>query len=225
MDQYIFVFFAIAYIAVLVWGIVKHKKTASAILFVVILALIYDNTILAFGHLIGEGELLKALNYGRFLLHAVFTPLLILFSFFVLKEANIRFAQKAWVMYVFSGLTVVAMVAEYFFQLKHLTLKVEKAYGVVSYTSAESATGPPIMILLVVAAILVAGIILAWKRKWWWMVIGTVVMGVGSALSLLVESNAIPNLLELTLIVSLMLTAIHFSKIAQSKSRNDFTKG
>ena len=215
MDQYIFGFFAIAYIVVFVWGIVKHEKTASAILFVVILALIYDNTILAVGHLIGEGEALKALNYGRFLLHAVFTPLLILFSLFVLKEGNIRFAHKAWVMYVFSGLTVAAMVAEYFFQLKHLTLKVEKAYGVVSYTSAESATGPPIMIILVVAAILFAGIMLAWKRKWWWMLVGTVFMGIGSALSLLIESNAIPNLLELTLIVSLMLTAIYFSKSAK----------
>ena len=215
MDSYIFGLFAIAYIAVLIWGIVKHEKTASAILFVVILALVYDNTILAVGHLIGEGEMLKAFNYGRFLLHAVFTPLLILFSIFVLKEANIRFAHKVWVMYVFSGLTVAAMIAEYFFQLKHLTLKVEKAYGVVSYTSADSASGPPIMIILVVAAILIAGIILAWKRKWWWMLIGTVVMGVGSALSLLIESNSIPNLLELTLIVSLMLTAIHFSKSAK----------
>lgn len=219
MDPYIYGFFSIAYIVVLVWGIVKHEKTASAILFVVIIALIYDNTVLAVGHLIGEGETLKALNYGRFLLHAVFTPLLILFSLFVLKEANIRFAHKAWVMGIFGILTVVAMIAEYFFQLKHLTLKLEKAYGVVSYTSAESASGPPIMILLVVAAILFAGIILAWKRKWWWMLIGTLVMGGGSALHFLIESNALTNALELTLIVSLMLTAIHFSKSTKRESR------
>ncbi len=212
MDSYIYGFFALAYVALLIWGIVKHVKTASAILFIVIVALIYDNTILAVGHLIGEGEILKALSYGRFLLHTVFTPLLILFSFFVLKEANIRFAHKAWVLYVFSGITIAAMIAEYFFQLRHLTLKVEKANGVVSYSSNESASGPPIMIILVVAAILTAGIILAWKRKWWWMLIGIVVMGVGSAFSLLIESKTIPNALELTLTFTLMLTAIHFSK-------------
>ena len=99
MDPYIFSIFALVYVVVIIWGIVKHVKTASAILFVVILALIYDNTVLAVGHLIGEGEMLKALNYGRFLLHTVFTPFLILFSLFVLKEANIRFAHKAWVMF------------------------------------------------------------------------------------------------------------------------------
>lgn len=217
MDRYIYGFFALAYIAILVWGIVKHKKTASSVLFIVILALIYDNTILALGHLIGEGETLRMLNYGRFLLHAVFTPLLILFSLFVLKEANIRFAYKGWALYVFSGLTVAAMIAEYFFVLRHLTLKVEKAYGVVSYTSAGSASGPPLMIIFVILALLFASIVLVWKRKWWWMLIGIIIMALGSALSLLIESNAIPNALELTLIFTLMLTAIHFSKSAKSE--------
>lgn len=212
MDQYIFGFFALAYVALLIWGFVKHEKTPSSILFIVILALIYDNTILAVGHLFGEGETLRMLNYGRFLLHAVFTPLLILFSLFVLKEANIRFAQKAWVLYVFSGLTVAAMIAEYFFMLRNLTLKVDNSYGVVSYTSAESASGPPLMIILVILALLFASIVLVWKRKWWWMLIGIIAMALGSALSLLIKSNAIPNALELILSFTLMLTAIHFSK-------------
>lgn len=66
MDPYIFGFFALAYIAIFIWGMAKHKKTASAILFLVVIALIYDNAILALGHVIGEGELLKALSYGRF---------------------------------------------------------------------------------------------------------------------------------------------------------------
>lgn len=212
MDQYIFGLFALAYVALLIWGFVKHEKTPSSILFIVILALIYDNTILAVGHLFGEGETLRMLNYGRFLLHAVFTPLLILFSLFVLKEANIRFAQKPWVLYVFSGLTVAAMIAEYFFMLRNLTLKVDNSYGVVSYTSAESASGPPLMIILVVLALLFASIVLVWKRKWWWMLIGIIAMALGSALSLLIKSNAIPNALELILSFTLMLTAIHFSK-------------
>ena len=211
MDPYIYGFFALIYIAVLTWGIMKHEKTESAILFVVIIALIYDNIILAIGHLIGAGETLKALSYWRFLLHAIFTPMLILFSLFILKEANIRFMQKKWVIIAFGLLTVTAMIAEYFFELRDLTLKVEEAYGVVSYTSASS-SGLPIMISLVIVALLFASIILVWKRKWWWMLVGLIVMAVGGVFNRLFASNTITNALELALVITLMYTAIHFSK-------------
>ena len=211
MDPYIYGFFALVYIVVLAWGIMKHEKTESAILFVVIIALIYDNIILALGHLIGAGETLKALSYWRFLLHAIFTPMLILFSLFILKEANIRFMQKKWVVIAFGLLTVTAMIAEYFFELRDLTLKVEEAYGVVSYTSASS-SGLPIMISLVIVALLFASIILVWKRKWWWMLVGLVVMAVGGVFNRLFASNTITNALELALVITLMYTAIHFSK-------------
>ena len=211
MDQYIYGFFALVYVVVLAWGIMKHEKTESAILFVVIIALIYDNIILAIGHLIGAGETLKALSYWRFLLHAIFTPMLILFSLFILKEANIRFTQKKWVVIAFGLLTVTAMIAEYFFELRDLTLKVEEAYGVVSYTSASS-SGLPIMISLVIVALLFASIILVWKRKWWWMLVGLIIMAVGGVFNRLFASNTVTNALELALVIALMYTAIHFSK-------------
>ena len=214
MDPYIYGFFALVYVVVLAWGIVKHEKTESAILFIVIIALIYDNIILAIGHLIGAGETLKALSYWRFLLHAIFTPMLILFSLFVLKEANIRFMQKKWVVVVFGLLTVTAMIAEYFFELRHLTLKVEEEYGVISYTSASS-SGLPIMISIVIAALLFASIILVWKRKWWWMLVGLIIMAVGGVFNRLFASNTVTNALELALIIALMYTAIHFSKTSK----------
>ena len=211
MDPYIYGFFALVYIVVLAWGIMKHEKTESAILFVVIIALIYDNIILALGHLIGAGETLKALSYWRFLLHAIFTPMLILFSLFILKEANIRFMQKKWVVIAFGLLTVTAMIAEYFFELRHLTLKVEETYGIVSYTSASS-SGLPIMISLVIVTLLFASIILVWKRKWWWMLVGLIIMAVGGVFNRLFASNTVTNALELALVIALMYTAIHFSK-------------
>ncbi|MEK4131772.1 phospholipid phosphatase [Solibacillus sp. FSL W8-0474] len=211
MDPYIFGFFALAYIVILIWGIAKHKKTASAIIFFVILALIYDNAILAVGHLFGEGELLKNLSYGRFWLHAIFTPTLIIFSLLVMREANIEFAYKKWVAFSFGALWIVAMIVEYFMELSGLELAPKESYGVLNYSTTEAASGPPPMILIVLVALLIAAVTLAWKRKWWWMLVGTIFMTIGSAVPIDIGSDAITNAFELFLIATLMWTAIHFS--------------
>ena len=211
MDPYIFGFFVFAYMAVFIWGIFKHNKTASAVLFLVVLALIYDNSILAIGHVIGERALLETLSAARFWLHGIFTPTLILFSYFIMREATISFAQKKWVGIVFGTLMVAAWVTEFIFELKDLTLGVQESYGVLSYSSVEAASGPPPMILIVFVALLIAAIVLAWKRKWWWMLVGTIIMTIGSAVPIDIGSDAITNAFELVLIVTLMHTAIHFS--------------
>lgn len=217
MDPYIFGFFAVAYIAILIWGFAKHKKTASALLFFVIGALIYDNTILALGHVIGEGDTLESLSYSRFWLHAIFTPTLIIFSLFVMREANIRFAYKKWFGILFLALWIVAMVVEYFSELSGLELTPQQSYGVLSYGTSEAASGPPLMILIVLVALLIASIMLAWKRKWWWTLVGTIVMTIGSAVPIDIGSDAITNAFELFLIMTLMWTAIHFSNEASYK--------
>lgn len=211
MDSYIFSLFAFAYIVLLIWLLWKHAKTASIILVFVILALIYDNGILAAGDFIGEGELLEILSIPRFWLHAFFTPLLIIFSYFVLVEARILFAQKKWVAILFIVGTIVAIIMEYVFMVKDLSLKVTDEYGVMSYTSAVESSGLPVMMIIVIAALVVAAIVLVWKRKWWWMLVGIIVMGLGSAISPLIESNTVTNLSELCLVITLVATAIHFS--------------
>lgn len=217
MDSYIFGFFTVAYIAILIWGFAKHKKTASALLFVVVGALIYDNAILALGHVIGEGDTLESLSYGRFWIHAIFTPTLIIFSLFVMREANIRFAYKNGVVFLFLALWIVAMVVEYFLELTGLELTPQKSYGVLSYGTSEAASGPPLMVLIVLVGLLIASIMLAWKRKWWWMFVGAIVMTIGSAVPLEIGSDAITNAFELFLIATLMWTAIYFSNEVTSK--------
>lgn len=220
IDSFIFGLFTLAYLTVLIWGLMKHPKTASAILFFVIIALIYDNGLLTFGHLIGEGQLLKTLSYGRFWLHALFTPTLILFSLFIMREAGIKFAQHTWAAFLFGGLMIIAIIVEYLLELKELQLKAQEMYGSLSYTSVDNGSGPPLMILIVVLALIFASIVLARSAKWWWMLLGTAVMTVGSALPFDVGSNVLPNALELFLMVMLMKTAIHFSKQVHSNNHH-----
>ena len=45
----------------------------------------------------------------------------------------------------------------------------QEEYGILSYGSAEPATGPPLMVLVVAAFLVVAGALVWWKQKWPWL--------------------------------------------------------
>ncbi|MFC4388985.1 phospholipid phosphatase [Gracilibacillus marinus] len=174
--------------------------------FFVVAALIYDNAIYALGTFIGEGTFLKTLNLLRFWLHALITPTLILFSIASMREANIKWAQQSWVLLFGVLYTIVAIFIEIITVLNGLVLQASKEYGALSYSSAEEASGPPIMILMVLIALLIAGFMLWWKAKWPWMFIGTLIMIIGSVVSFDINSNAMTNAFELILLFTLVWT-------------------
>lgn len=134
-----------------------------------------------------------------------------------MREAQISLAFKKWAVVSFGALWLLATVVEYFVELHGLELVKQEAYGVLSYGTAEAASGPPPMILLVLVALFIAAVMLAWKRKWWWLLVGTVVMTIGSAIPFDIGSEAVTNAFELFLLVMLMWTGIHFSKQAASQ--------
>ncbi|MGM9949923.1 MAG: phospholipid phosphatase [Lysinibacillus sp.] len=203
----IFGLFAIAYVLLLIWGLRTHKKwTFSSVIFFVVVALIYDNAIYALGILIGEGALLESLNLLRFWFHAIFTPTLILFSVMTMREAGIKWAQKAWVVWLGVIYAIAAMIVEYMMEINGLVIEASEEYGALSYSSVEEASGPPMMIMMVLVALVIAGIMLWWKAKWPWMFVGTVIMTIGSAVPFNIESNAVTNAFELILLFMLVWT-------------------
>ena len=207
MDSFIFGVFALAYVLLFAWGLRVHKSwSLTSTTFLVIAALIYDNTIYALGTFIGEGTVLKSLNVLRFWFHALFTPTLILFSIASMKEAHIKWAKPSWVLVLGILYTIVAIFIEYQTELKGLVLEVSKEYGAVSYSSIGGASGPPIMILMVTMALLLASIMLWWKTKWPWMFVGTLIMTIGSAVPLDAGSNAMTSAFELMLLSTLVWT-------------------
>lgn len=207
MDSIIFSLFAITYVILLFWGLRTHRRwTLSSVIFFVVAALIYDNAIYVLGTFIGEGTFLKTLNLLRFWFHALFTPTLILFSITSMGEAKIKWAQQSWVLLIGVLYTIAAMIIEYTTELNGLVLQASEEYGALSYSSAEEASGPPIMILMVLMGLLIAGIMLWWKANWPWIFIGTVIMTIGSAVSFDIGSNAITNAFELILLFTLVWT-------------------
>ncbi|MER2009039.1 MAG: hypothetical protein ABS939_16440, partial [Psychrobacillus sp.] len=142
----------------------------------------------------------------RFWTHAFLTPLLVLFAIGTLKESGIAWAQKKWVSLVAIIYTVILIGIEIWLKTFQLTLKAEEEYGVLRYVSAEESSGPPVMILLVTLILIVASAILWKKTKWVIFFIGAVVMTIGSAVPIDVDSGAVTNAFELFLLFTLVWT-------------------
>jgi hypothetical protein len=77
MDPYIYALYSLIYLILFLWGLKASIKLGILrwmdVLLLVTFGLVYDNLILAFGSLIGEGSFLKTMNLLRFWFHALFT--------------------------------------------------------------------------------------------------------------------------------------------------------
>lgn len=210
MDTLLFSLFAIAYLILFVLALKLFRKRriwSATLLLPVIAGLIYDNGIIAAGRLVGEGSFLEELNAVRFWLHAFFTPLLVLYAWMTLKQADASWAKTVWFRWSTILLTTALVLFELFTEVFGLSLEPRWEYGTLSYTSAEPLSGPPLMVLVVSLVLLAASVMIWRKQGWMWFFIGSLVMIVGSAVQLPVESGAVTNLFELALIGSLLATA------------------
>lgn len=210
MDSAIFLFFAAAYLVLLGWGALLAARhgwlTPANLPLLVLAALVYDNLIIGIGIFIGEGTLLEGLNLARYWIHAAITPLLAAWALHTLRRAGYGFARARWYQVASISAAVGLMVLEYFLELRGLSIVAEEEYGALSYSSAEPASGPPIMVLVVAAVLVVAGAMVWWRQRWPWLFVGAVIMTIGSAIELPVPSGAITNAFELVLLISIIAT-------------------
>ncbi|QHJ69405.1 phospholipid phosphatase [Planococcus halotolerans] len=220
MDLILFFILTAAYIGLIVWAVMRQKRwTLMAAVYLVLFGLIYDNGIIALGKFIGEGALLENLNAMRYWIHALLTPALVLFSLGALRAAGVGWARKSWALYSAVVLFILGVVIEIWQVTWGTELAPVREYGVLKYASTEEAGGPPIMILLVSAVLLIAGLIVWKKAGWPWMFVGSVIMGIGSSVTIPVESAAVTNIFELILLASLVWTKIHLEKKSNGTER------
>ncbi|WP_173918202.1 hypothetical protein [Halobacillus sp. Marseille-Q1614] len=221
MDTVLFSLLAFVYTALFISAIKIFKSryvVSTAFLLPVIAGLIYDNGIIASGRLIGEGTLLESLNLARFWIHAFFTPLLVLFAWKTLEQADICLVKKSWVRLSAFVLTASLVLIELLTEVFGLELEPNWEYGVLSYSSSEPSSGPPIMVLIVSFVLLATSVMIWRKQKWAWFFIGSFLMIIGSTVQLPVESGAVTNFFELILLCSLLGTAYFQGKPVIRKS-------
>lgn len=218
VDTILFFTYSAAYLVLLAWGLTLAAGdrwwTPANVPLLVVAGLVYDNTVLAMGAHIGQGALLEGLNLGRYWVHAVVTPLLVVFAWHVVARTGAGWARSWWATLG----AVVAAVALMALELTHVVsidVEAEHEYGVLSYSSSGTAGGPPLMVLFVTLALLVAGTVM-WRRQTWaWLLVGTLLMVVGAAVPIPVNSGAVTNAFELILLTSILATK-HFQDRAQA---------
>lgn len=213
IDTILFLAFAAAYAGLLVWGVLLARRhgwaTPATLPVLVVVGLLYDNSVIGTGRFIGEGDLLETLNVARYWLHAFLTPLLVVFAWHAVARAGVAWARTrtAAVVAVVTALGLVVL--ELVTVVADLGVEPTREYGVLTYSDTSSGGGPPLMVLVVAAALVAAGF-LVWRRQGWvWLLVGSVVMVIGSAVPVPLDSGAVTNAFELVLLVSVLATRQH----------------
>ena len=210
MDSVLYLLFAIAYTVLLFWGIAliarRRRMLPSDLVLLVVLALVYDNAVLAAGVLIGEGPALELMNGLRFWFHAFVTPLLVLVGWHTGARTGARWARSGWTAATAGLLTAGLIVWELAVGTVGMELSLRDEYGALSYTNTNAPEGPPLMALVVVAVLLVAGILVWVKQRWPWLAVASVIMVAGTAIPWSLPSGAITNLFELMLLIGIVAT-------------------
>ncbi|MEU8900450.1 hypothetical protein AB0C65_31620 [Nocardia sp. NPDC048505] len=135
------------------------------------LGLAYDSIVFGAGAALGTGEPLHALSVGRFVAHALLTPLLLLWAARQVFHWRWRWA---W------ALTGALIAWGVFADLVHLDLVPKHYADTLRYAHAAPA-GPPIPALVVSVVLLAAGILLWRRERWPWLALATVALLFASA--------------------------------------------
>ena len=209
MDTFLFFPLGFGYLCLLIWGLFLARRhgllNLTNVLLLVILGLIYDNFVIAFGKYIGEGDLLEELSYVRFWLHALLTPTLVLFAWSICFRIGLPWANKTFYKVFVYLITIGLILYELLTSIRGLELEPNWRIDVLTYENAFQ-SGNPVMVILITLVLGIVGFILMRKFHFSWLFIGTLIVILGSILAIWIKSFPIMNVLEFLFIISLLMT-------------------
>lgn len=193
MQTAIFLIMSVVHLVFLVMAVRLYGRTRSiytGLTCLILFGLFYDNFIIGIGSFIGEGDFLLALNWPRFAIHALLTPLLILFALDIARRANLKWAHSSTVMLVFGVLTLLMIALGVYTDIIDLALELMKEGGTVRYVNGNAA-GPPVPAIVTILVLIGVGIPIWRQSKWSLLCLGSLFMFVaaGAGASLPVVGN------------------------------------
>ena len=203
----------VAAFAYLTWqsvGVYQSKRSSYVLLLLIVLAgLAYDVLIIFLGRFIGEGDLLKTLNAGRYLVHGLATPAMIIFGFGVLRNAGVQWAQSRTTHIVVCVVVTLLIALGVYEDVLALDLQTKTVLDTLRYTNEGGMKGPPIPAMLTIVFLIVAGISLWRKTGWWWLAAVSIFMFIAAGAGM-GDMFYIGNLGEVVLGLGNVLTARKF---------------
>lgn len=217
MATLIYIIYTIAHILLLIWGVRLWRQSGSIRLFLVLLpiiGLLYDNAIIALGSLLGPSELLQTLNMGRFLLHAIITPMLIMAALDMARRAGVGWAANR-VVYALFGLFTVVLILFGLSEMPRMVFE-PVVYGSTLRYVDTAVAGPPIPSIITIILIMIIGIFIWRQQQWPWLFIGALLNFIGSAMPPSVVGPAVGSGAEVILLTSLLATEAHIQKTTKN---------
>lgn len=193
MQTILFLVMAVIHLVFLSMAVRLYGRTRSmytGLMCVVLFGLFYDNFIIGIGRFIGEGDFLRALNWLRFAIHALFTPMLIMFALDIARRANIKWASNSTVMIGFGILTLLMIGLGVYTDIIDLSLIITEEGGTLRYTN-DHVGGPPIPAIMTILVMIVVGVFVWRQSKSWLLFAGSLFMFIaaGAGASIPVVSN------------------------------------
>ncbi|GID90743.1 hypothetical protein ACFQFC_36355 [Amorphoplanes digitatis] len=184
----------------------RRPDWALSMLILVIMALIWDNAVIAVGGTLGEGEPLRTLSVPRYVTHALLVPLLIMVGVGLGRRHGIRTLAGRTAPAAFGALTVALVAAGLWLDVLTLELEPTRYADTVRYTNAAS-HGAPIPAVVTVLVLIGIGTALLVRARRPWLLAGSVAMFAAAAAAAV--AFWIGNVGELLLILSVWWTAAH----------------
>ncbi|MEV7104030.1 hypothetical protein [Streptomyces atroolivaceus] len=171
-------------------------------------ALVWDNGMIAVGSLTGAGPLLQGLNVPRFALHALLTPLLVLWSLAAANHAGVPWARRKGVRGAAVGLTVLLMAAGALHDIFGLSLRAERWADTLRYVNDAASPTGPLPAIVTGLVVLATGIVLWRHTGFAWLALTAAVMVAVSGAA--AQVPVLGNAGEVVLNVGLLLTLRRF---------------
>ena len=214
---------AIAEIALLIWVLQLWQQSKSInllLLAILIIALVYDNGVLAMGAKLSPGALLEQLNRYRYYLHEISVPLLLVVG---VEQANR--VGAGWAIPLvrsFSLLLAILLGLAGITTVMGVPLQPIAFAGIFRYVP-EGVSSPPFVTIAVSIFVIAIGISI-WvrsERRWFGLLLGAIIVFVGNSLPLSTVGTLPGSTSEFPLCLSLVSTEHYLERCFPSLKRDE----
>lgn len=171
-------------------NVIKRFSWYAVLVLIVVYGLAYDNLAIASGAVFSVSETTRLLNVPRYVIHALFTPGMMIAAWGILRWKGVKWASnRVWHSLLCILATALILLGSYV-DILNLTLVPNEANGVVRYVNDfHLFRGPPIPAVLTIIVLLVLGGVVWRKFKWPWMFMGALLMFLGAASPVILLQN------------------------------------
>lgn len=223
----LYILISLAALACLVWAvrILRRRLDVAVLLIALPLSLLwYDSFLIATGSFLGEGDLLLALSWPRYIAHGLLLPAWIAAAGLLASRGGLGWAQAFAVRAVFFLLALggVGLGAAELMSMELFPACLNGTLRYVTYVSEAQACepamaglghapqGPPIVPVVATILFLIIGIFLWVGQKWPWLALGSIVMFAMAGMPQSIAGPLLANMAEPLIAAAALMTARRF---------------